>query len=74
MQTSRIRMSLVVDQPDDIRRQAAPLGWRAWTALGILIAMVILLATGVFPPAITGLLAAAAMVLTRVVTVERAHR
>ncbi|MFF1572397.1 SLC13 family permease [Leifsonia sp. NPDC058292] len=65
---------LVVDQPDDIRRQAAPLGWRAWTALGILVAMVVLLATGVFPPAITGLLAAAAMVLTRVVSVERAHR
>ncbi|WP_374007008.1 SLC13 family permease [Leifsonia sp. LS-T14] len=65
---------LVVDQPDAVRRQAAPLGWRAWTALAILIVMVVLLATGVFPPAVTGLLAAAAMVLTRVVSVERAHR
>ncbi|WP_158861762.1 SLC13 family permease [Leifsonia sp. AG29] len=65
---------LVVDEPDAIRRQAAPLGWRAWTALVILGAMVVLLATGVFPPAVTGLLAAGAMVLTRVVSVERAHR
>ncbi|MGO4298849.1 SLC13 family permease [Leifsonia sp. RAF41] len=65
---------LVVDEPDLVRRQAAPLGWRAWTALTILAMMVILLATGVFAPAVTGLLAAGAMVLTRVVSVERAHR
>ena len=36
--------------------------------------MVVLLATGVWPPAVTGLVAAIAMVLTRVVTVQRAHR
>jgi len=65
---------LVVDEPDAVRRQAAPLGWRAWTALGILGAMVVLLATGLLPPAVTGLLAAIAMVLTRVVPVKRAHR
>jgi len=65
---------IVVDQPDEVRRQSAPLGWRAWTALGILVAMVVLLATGVWPPAVTGIVAAAAMVLTRVVTVQRAHR
>lgn len=65
---------LVVDQPDQLRRQAAPLGGRAWLALSILAGMVILLATGLVPAAIAGLLAAAAMVLTRVVTVERAHR
>lgn len=65
---------LVVDQPDQLRRQAAPLGPRAWVALTILALMVVLLATGLLPAAVTGLLAAAAMVLTRVVTVERAHR
>lgn len=65
---------VVVDEPDAVRRQAAPLGWRAWTALVILVLMVIALATGVMPPAVTGLLAAAAMVLTRVVPVEKAHR
>lgn len=65
---------VVIDQPDAIRRQAAPLGWRAWTALAILASMVTLLAGGWLPPAVTGLLAAAAMVLTGVVTVQRAHR
>ncbi|MET0974496.1 MAG: SLC13 family permease [Leifsonia sp.] len=65
---------VVVDDPNAIRRQAAPLGRRAWTALTILVLMVVALATGVFPPAVTGLLAAGAMVLTRAVTVERAHR
>lgn len=65
---------VVVDHPDAVRRQAAPLGWRAWAAVAILAAMVVLLATGVFPPAVTGILAASAMVLTRVVPVARAHR
>lgn len=65
---------LVVDQPDAVRRQSAPLGWRAWTALAVLVAMVVVLATGALPPAVAGLLAAAAMVVTGVVTVGRAHR
>lgn len=65
---------VVVDDPNAVRRQAAPLGPRSWTALVILVLMVVALATGVFPPAVTGLLAAGAMVLTRTVTVERAHR
>lgn len=65
---------MVVDSPDQIRRQAAPLGPRAWTALAILVGMVIALATGIVPPAVAGLLAAAAMVLTRTVGVEKAHR
>jgi len=65
---------LVVDAPDQIRRQAAPIGRRAYTALIVLVLMVIALATGVMPPAVAGLLAAGAMVLTRVVSIEKAHR
>lgn len=65
---------VIVDHPDDVRRQVAPLGWRAWTALGILGAMVVLLATGALPAAVTGLFAAIAMVLTGVVPVKRAHK
>lgn len=65
---------LVVNEPDQIRRQAAPLGPRAWIAAVILTGMVVLLAVGILPAAIAGLLAASAMVLTRVVTVERAQR
>ena len=65
---------LLVDAPDAIRRQAVPLGRRTIPALVILAAMVVLLTTGVVPAAIAGLLAAIAMVLTGVVTVEQAHR
>ncbi len=65
---------VVVDTPDSIRRQTVPLGPKAVPALIVLAAMVVLLATGVVPPAIATLLAAIAMVLLRVVTVEQAHR
>lgn len=65
---------VVVDQPDQVRRQAVPLSGRAKAAIGILVGMVLLLAVGVVPPAIAALVAAAAMVLFRVVTVRQAHR
>jgi di/tricarboxylate transporter len=42
--------------------------------LQLLIGMVALLATGVVPPSVAGLLAAGAMVLTGVLTVEQAYR
>jgi di/tricarboxylate transporter len=51
-----------------------PLGRRAPQALCVLVAMVVLLATGAVPPAVAGLLAAAAMVLLRVVGVQEAYR
>lgn len=65
---------LVVGAPDDLRRQAAPLGAAAWRATGVLVVMVVLLATGAVPPAVAGLLAAVAMVLLRVVPVQGAYR
>lgn len=65
---------LLVDAPDAVRRQAAPLGKRAIPALAIMAAMVILLTTGYVPAVIAGLLAAIAMVLCGVVTVKQAHR
>jgi di/tricarboxylate transporter len=65
---------LLVDSPDAIRRQTVPLGPRAVPALAILGVMVALLTTGVVPAVVAGLLAAIAMVLTGVVTVEQAHR
>jgi di/tricarboxylate transporter len=65
---------LLVDNPDVIRRQTVPLGAKAVPALATLAAMVVLLATGVVPAAVAGLLAAIAMVVLRVVTVEQAHR
>lgn len=64
---------LVVDDPVLLRR-SVPLGTGARRTLVILGAMIVLLATGVFPAAVTALLAAGALVLLRVVTVTRAYR
>lgn len=65
---------VVVDPPQAVRRQAVPLGPGAKAALGIVAAMVVLLATGLVPPAIAALLAACAMIIGRVITVGQAHR
>jgi di/tricarboxylate transporter len=65
---------LVVDSPQRIRRQAVPMGPRARRSLVILIGMVLLLALDLVPAAVAGLLAAGAMVLTRVLSVEQAYR
>jgi di/tricarboxylate transporter len=63
---------LVVDEPRLIRRQV-PLGPGATRALVVLAAMVVLLATGAVPPAVAGLLAAGAIVVGGVLTVEQAY-
>jgi hypothetical protein len=55
---------LVVNSPDLVRRQAVPMGRGAKTMIAVLAAMVLLLATGAVPPAVAGLLAAGAVVLT----------
>jgi di/tricarboxylate transporter len=65
---------LLVDSPDAIRRQTVPLGPTAVPALAVLGVMVVLLSTGVVPAVVAGLVAAIAMVLLRVVTVDQAHR
>ena len=65
---------LVVDQPALVRRQAVPLGPGAKRALIVLAGMVILLVTGVVPPAVAGLLAAGGIILSGVLTVDEAYR
>ena len=65
---------VVVDSPDLVRRQAVPLGPGAVHAIVILIAMVVLLATGLVPPSVAGLLAAGAIVLTGIMRVDQAYR
>jgi di/tricarboxylate transporter len=65
---------LVVDAPHDVRRQAVPFGPGARRTTVILVVMVGLLATGAVPPAVASLLAAGALVLTRVVTLEQSYR
>jgi di/tricarboxylate transporter len=64
---------LVVNSPDLVRRQAVPMGPGARQAVAILVAMVLLLATGVVPPAVAGLLAAGAIVLSGIMTVEQSY-
>jgi di/tricarboxylate transporter len=64
---------LVVDSPELVRRQAVPLGPGAKRATAVLVGMVALLATGAVPPAVAGLLAAGAMILTGVVSLEQAY-
>jgi di/tricarboxylate transporter len=65
---------LPVDSLESVKRQAVPLGRSARTALVVLAAMVAMLAVGVTSPAVIGVLAALAMVLLRVITVEQAYR
>jgi di/tricarboxylate transporter len=65
---------LVVDPPDVVRRQTVLLGTGAKRVLAVLCGMVLLLATGAVPPAVAGLLAAGAIVLLQVLTVEQSYR
>ena len=65
---------LLVDRPELVRRQAVPLGPGARRAVLVLAAMVVLLATGAVPPAVAGLLAAGALVVTGVLSIEQAYR
>jgi len=65
---------LVVNAPDAVRRQAVPLGPGARQAIAVLAGMVVLLATGIVPPAVAGLLGAFALVLTGVLNVEQSYR
>jgi di/tricarboxylate transporter len=65
---------LVVDSPEVVRRQAVPMGVGAKRAIGVLVGMVIVIATGAMPTVIAGLIAACLMVLLGVLTVSQAYR
>ncbi|MFO1130677.1 MAG: SLC13 family permease [Hyphomicrobiales bacterium] len=65
---------LVVNSPDLVRRQAVPMGPGAKPAVVILLVMVVLLATGVVPTAVAGMLAAGAVVLLGIMNIEQAYR
>ncbi|MGV9857514.1 SLC13 family permease [Gordonia sp. NPDC003425] len=65
---------LKVASTEQVRRQTVPLGHTAPRAAIILVAMIVLLSTGAVPAVVAGLLAACAMVLFKVVTVEQTYR
>jgi di/tricarboxylate transporter len=65
---------IAVHRPDAVRRQAISLGLHAMEAIAILAGMVVLLVTGIVPPAVAGLLAAGTLIVLRVVTMRQAYR
>lgn len=65
---------LVVDKPDDVRRQAVPLGPGSGVMLAILAAMVLVLALGLLPASVGVLLAAMAVIGAGILTVPQAYR
>jgi len=65
---------LVVDSPDLVRRQAIPLGHKAWEAIAVLAALVILLVGNWFPGALAAVICAVALVLLRVLTPQQAYK
>jgi di/tricarboxylate transporter len=65
---------LVVDGPDDGHSHVLPWGDGARRTFAIVGALVVLLATGAVPPAVAGLLAAGALILTRVITTTAAYQ
>jgi di/tricarboxylate transporter len=65
---------LVVNSPDLVRRQALPMGPGARQTLVVLAGMVFLLATGIIPAAVAGLLAAGAVLMLGVLTVDEVYK
>lgn len=64
---------VVVTPPSELRR-GVPLGAGAKRSIAVLLAMVVLLASGILPAAIAGLLAASALIVLRVVSPAQAYR
>lgn len=65
---------LVVNSPDLVRRQAVPMGAGAGVAVAILAGLIVLLATGIVPPAVAGIACACLLILTGIITVEQSYR
>lgn len=65
---------LVVNSPDLVRRQAVPMGAGAGVALAALGFLVAMLATGLLPPAVAGLIAAFIVIGGGVIDVEESYR
>jgi di/tricarboxylate transporter len=57
-----------------VRRQAVPFGPGARRAVVVLVALIAVLATGAMPAFVASLLAACALVVLRVVSIEQAYR
>lgn len=65
---------MAVDSPEVVRRQAIPLGHKAWEALAVLVALIVMLVGGWFPAALVAVICSVALVLLRVLTVPQAYK
>ena len=65
---------LVVDSPEVVRRQSIPLGHKAWEALIVLAALVVMLVGGWFPAALVAVICSVALILLGVLTVPQAYK
>ncbi len=65
---------LVVNSPDLVRRQAVPMGAGAGIAAAVLAGLMVMLATGIVPPAAAGLISAVILVGSGIITVEESYR
>ena len=74
MSTWRTRDVLVVDRPASCAARRFRSGLAPKRAIAVLAAMVVLLVTGAVPAAVAGLLAASAVVLLGVLSIDQAFR
>lgn len=65
---------LVVDAPEAVRRQVVALGVGAKRSIAVVVALVVVLASGAAPPAVAGAVAAMALILAQVMTSDQAYR
>ena len=65
---------MVVDSPEVMRRQAIPLSHKAWEAIAVLVALVVMLVGNWFPAALVAVICSVALVLLRVLTVPQAYK
>lgn len=65
---------LIVSSPELVRRQAVPMGTAARQTIIILAVMIVLLVTGIVPPAVAGVLSAGAIVLLGILTPDQCFR
>jgi len=68
------RNFVVVGQPEEIASQVSELNAKSWLSIGILVAMVALMVSGLVPVVIASMLAAGAMMLTGCLTRTQAYR
>jgi di/tricarboxylate transporter len=65
---------MVVDSPEVVRRQAIPLGFRAWEAIAVLVGLIVMLVGNWFPAALAAVICFVALIVLRVLTVPQAFK